>query len=776
MKRESPEPEFPASRYLGGWSEPETRDFPAPDGGVQINYFQLAWRHKWLILLCTIAGAALGTGWVIYQEPVYGASTTLEIVGLNESFMGLDQVDPQAGTGSYSATAMNIQTQTRIITSGALLGSVVERLNLEMTPIAPSPQGVFGKLRNRLNLLPSEPVELMREAITTAVSSVSARSIGTSRLIQISTESTSPEIAASFANTLAAEYGRQNMLARSQSAQKTLQWIEGQLADTKSRLDQAEGKLHEYVSRSGIDFVAQSGTLDVRKLEQLQQSLSVIQEERIAKESRWQIARSSPIDSLPEILDDGTLRSLKGQLAQLNQQRATLTATLMPEHYKVQRLDAQIREVEQALRKEKADLVRRIQNEYEASLRRERMLSDEYRKQSQKIVSKSDQAAEYAALVREVETTRQFWDVLLKQLNQAMMVFAVPTDNVRIVDPARPSATPSRPRPLRDISMGAGLGGGLVYGLLFLFEYRRLKKLQQVFAAPGYVGAFLRTPELGVIPTIESRQPQRRWLAANGKARRAAGLLTAGDGDMEVPRESGPELVTWRQKPSLQAESFRFALTSILGSKDPQWKPVLTVTSPGPGEGKSTVVSNLGIATAETGRRVILIDADWRKARLHTAFGVALEPGLANLIAGNEVMPESVADFIRPTGIPGLSLMPAGVVRTGHLGPFQVASRMAALLERVKEQFDVILIDTAPALHFADARLIGRLSDGLVLVVRSGETFRKSALRVREQLADDGVPILGTILNDWKPESTGDYYTKQYKVYQHAYESRPPDE
>ena len=776
MKRESSEPEFPTSRYLGGWSEPGAPDSPLPYGGVQIRYFQLAWRHKWLILLCTIAGAALGTGWVIYQEPVYGASTTLEIVGLNESFMGLDQVDPQAGTGSYSATAMNIQTQTRIITSGALLGSVVERLNLEMTPIAPSPQGVIGKLRNRLNLLPSEPVEQMREAIATAVNSVSARSIGTSRLIQISTESTSPEIAASFANTLAAEYGRQNMLARSQSAQKTLQWIEGQLADTKSRLDQAEGKLHDYVARSGIDFVAQSGTLDVRKLEQLQQSLSVIQEERIAKESRWEIARSSPIDSLPEILDDGTLRSLKGQLAQLNQQRATLTATLMPEHYKVQRLDAQIQELEQTLRKEKTDLVRRIQNEYEASLRRERMLSDEYRKQSQKIVSKSDQAAEYAALVREVETTRQFWDVLLKQLNQAMMVFAVPTDNVRIVDPARPAVMPSRPRPLRDISMGAGLGGGLVYGLLFLFEYRRLKKLQQVFAAPGYVGAFLRTPELGVIPTIEARRPQSRWLAANGKARKAAGLLTAGDGDMEVQREGGPELVTWRQKPSLQAESFRFALTSILGSKDPDWKPVLTVTSPGPGEGKSTVVSNLGIATAETGRRVILIDADWRKARLHTAFGVALEPGLANLIAGDEAMPESMADFIRPTGIPGLSLLPAGVVRTGHLGPFQVASRMAALLERVKEQFDVILIDTAPALHFADARLIGRLSDGLVLVVRSGETFRKSALRVREQFAEDGVPILGTILNDWKPDSTGDYYTKQYKVYQHAYESRPPDE
>src|ERR1035438_7412468 len=153
---------------------------PAPP---KISYWKIASRHKLLLSLCLVVGALLGTVYVILRTPQYSASSTVELVGFNQSFMNMSQVDPQAGTDITTASASNIQTQTRILTSRSMLSRVTERMNLEMTPIPPTPSTLFTRLRARIPFGQKEPLEQMREAVSVAASTASARGVGVTRLI-----------------------------------------------------------------------------------------------------------------------------------------------------------------------------------------------------------------------------------------------------------------------------------------------------------------------------------------------------------------------------------------------------------------------------------------------------------------------------------------------------------------------------------------------------------------------------------------------------------------
>ncbi len=720
---------------------------------VRVPFTSLLWRAKWWIAMAMLLGAAVALGWVIWQQPLYEAVTMVEILDLNQNFMGLDRVDPQAGSNNYGATAANIQTQTRIIMSASLRSRAAERMGLEATPLPPSTSDLFGKLRNRLGLTKQEPIERMREAIEIAAKSVRARGVGASRLLEISTISTSPEMAASFVNTLASEYMAQNLQLRSGSTLRTMQWMEGQLEEAKARLSQAQEKLRDFIRSSGRAFVSQQGTLDSNKLAQLQAELSAIQSARVNKQARYEIARSSPPDSLPEILDDGRMRSLREKLTELRRERAQLLATLTPRHYRVVQVDEQMREIEQALESEKANLVRAIQNDYEAALRRERMLKQEYDRQIGAVASQIDNASELASLRREVEMAQQAHDTLLQQLHQAMIASALPTNNVRVIDPAQPLPEPVRPKPWRDIPLGAIGGGALAYALAVLAERRRQRRLNEVFAAPGTVSECLDVPELGFIPTMECIPSRPRRLFGLPGTRRAASNGAAG--------ELASPLVLQRSSPSTYADSFRAALASMLGRHREGWRPVFVVTSAAPREGKTTVSVNLAIATVETGRRVLLIDADPRRPRLHKLLGVEPSPGISELLSQRGDLPEELNAFLHQTSLPGLSVLPAG-----ELGEASVAGwfsdNLPRLLARLRERFDVIFIDTPPSLLFPEARLAGHYADGAILVVRAGTTHRRQAAEARRQFAKDGIPVLGTILNDWDPESTGEEYYRQY--------------
>jgi len=713
---------------------------------VQINHLRLWWARKWWILLGTLLGCAAGIFWSIWQIPEYDASTTVEMVGFNESFMGLNQFDPQAGTGAYSGTLANIQTQERILLGSSLRKRAIQRLGMETAPVGPASVDVFSIIRNRLGILSQDPTEFTQMAIRTASSTLSVHGVGLSRLLTIDCQAPSPEIAAAFANALANEYVSDNAQVRASSATRTSQWLEGQIEENKGRLEEANTKLQDFIKKEGLEFVVDQNTLADSKLKQLQQDLSALQIERVGKQSRYELATSSPVDSLPEILDDGTLRGLRDQLTALRRDRAQLTATLMPDHYKVRRIDAQIGELEQTQQREKANLVKRIQNEYEAALRREKLTTAAYSAQSHALADQASKTGQYELLKRQVEMAQQAFNALTVQYNQAALAAAVPANTVRIVDPATASGAPLRPKPLHDTLVATLFGAGLAIILCIVAEKIRLRQLSRVFASPGHLAPVLNLPELGVIPKIIPASQQGMDALNPGRL-----LVSGREGGVE-----GGDTVQAFENSSL-ADSFRYALTSILGRQAQHEHLTLVVTSPGPGEGKTTLAGNLAVATAQTGRSVLLIDADLRRPRLHKLFDLQINVGFADLISSEANLSSvDMMAYIQPTSTDNLYVLTVGNITSEQLGSIMFSARISKLLTRLRNNFDVILIDTPPALQFPDARLLGHLSDGVVLIVRSGMTFRTNAIAAAERFAQDGVSIIGTILNDWDAEASLD--------------------
>jgi capsular exopolysaccharide synthesis family protein len=193
---------------------------------------------------------------------------------------------------------------------------------------------------------------------------------------------------------------------------------------------------------------------------------------------------------------------------------------------------------------------------------------------------------------------------------------------------------------------------------------------------------------------------------------------------------------------------------------------VILVTSSAPGEGKTTVVCNLGAALATINRRVLLVDADFRRPTLHRVFDRPNAWGLISLLKERTLV-DSYPDqsLARETEVPGLYLLTAGPGSEDahHL---LYSERLLQLLHRLRQQFGVVLIDSPPMLQIADARVLGRLADGVVLVVRAGKTDKNSAQAAAQFFMEDGIAVLGTVLNDWKPESSGyGFYKADYSEY-----------
>jgi polysaccharide biosynthesis transport protein len=334
--------------------------------------------------------------------------------------------------------------------------------------------------------------------------------------------------------------------------------------------------------------------------------------------------------------------------------------------------------------------------------------------------------------------------------------------NVLIVDRARPPARPYRPS--IPVNSAIGLFSGVFLGFGFVLLRQRIDRRISV---PGDVQVYLDLPELGVIPVD---QPVVAGQASNRLHLHRPAAPLPPERAVRPSLGDCPELATWTRKPSLIAECARTTLTSILlPSQDEEIVQVVVLTSPHPGDGKTTVACNLSIAMAEIGRKVLLIDGDLRRPRLHKVFGVANDWGLSDILWADtalETIP--IQHLVRETEVSGLSIMAGGDCGVTPSNLFY-SPRMAKLLTRLRTDFDMIMIDAPPMIHLADARVLGRLADGVILVVRAGQTTTESARFVNQRFAEDGTRVLGTVLNNWDPQNYQGYYG--HKEYLRTYAS-----
>ncbi len=734
-------------------------------GSVDVQkYLALASRHWKLITACTLLGVILAILVTRSQTPIYRGQTSVEIQGTGDTLGGREKDVTNSG---------DIATQAKLIQSGSMRARVIRKL--ESPETKPAPVGAPVSIAPPEPKKPAKANPPAKVAIWPTVKSLFlpegplsplAMAAGTlkvapvkeTRFIEITCDSTDPDVAADFVNTLVSEFVEQRMEDRWEAYNTTGQWLTRAQEELKVKLEASEQRLQEYARSSGLLFTSEDHSVAEEKLSQLQNELSKAQADRIEKEAKYSLTVSSSPESLPEVLDNGPLAQYQVKLADLRRELALLTSSLTPAHPKVVRLQAQIAELESTLLSERQNVVKRLKNEYQSAQERERLLSRNYGGQTQVVSQQGEKTIQYNLLKKDVEANRQLYQTALQRGKEASIDSALRSANVRVVDPARPGRSPYKPRVLVNLILGL-LGGCFAgVGLVLARDY-----LNRSIRVPGESASYLNVPELGVIPSssIESNLP------LSGRIQQlipsSSGSDSKNGGSSRNGLSHGVELVTWNRRPSLLAESFRAALTSILFSADQGSNcRIFAVTSSLPSEGKTTIISNLGIALAEMSRRVIIVDADMRRPRQHEIFDVANAWGLSDLLREETQVEDYPKETLaRRTDIPNLNLLVSGPVTTG-IPSILHSTRMTRLLERLKREFDFVLIDCPPMIHLADARVVGRMADGVILVIRAGKTSQEAAISAVQRFNEDGTRILGTILNDWNPKDTVDRSSYRY--------------
>jgi succinoglycan biosynthesis transport protein ExoP len=727
--------------------EPHPTDVAASPGYDNLlDYWHTLFRHRMLLARFALGGLLAAILISLVQTPIYRVRTSLEIQGTNF----LEMKGANGSAESYGTQESYVETLVKLLQSESLLEHVIDKLNLQERPATRWEAFTLRMRRIFSSRLPQKEQLLRR-----IERNLTVRTSGTSRLVEVLYESPDPVLAADFANTLVSQFIELSQEDRWKAAQGTAEFLTNHLNEMKVKMEQSEAQLQDYAHASGLSFTSEKENLAEDRLKEIEGELSKAQADRINNQAKSEAAKSKAPDSLPEVLEDPTMRDYRQRLTDLQRQYAELSATLTPEHYKVQRVQAQINELKSEMQKERSNVLRRVGNEYAASLRREMLLSKAQAEQQKVVADQSEKAIHYDTLKRDVDSNRRLYETMLQRVKEASLAAAMRDSNVLVVDRASPPLLPYRP----DLPMNSAIGlfSGVFLGLGFVLLRERIDRR---ISAPGDAQVYLDLPELGVIPLDEVATSRQ---ISNGLyPRRSAPAIP-------LSRADYPELATWKRKPSLVAECARTTLTSILlPSENGDGPRVIVLTSPCPGDGKTTVACNLSIAVAEIGRRVLLIDGDLRRPRLHKVFNVDNDWGLSDVLRGDlplETVP--MEHVVRETEVSGLYVLPGGSCGTTPSNLFY-SQRMSMLLKRLRTEFDMIMVDAPPMIHLADARILGRQADGVILVIRAGQTTTESALIASQRFAEDGTRVLGTVLNSWDPKTTARYGYGSYREY-HAY-------
>jgi capsular exopolysaccharide synthesis family protein len=416
----------------------------------------------------------------------------------------------------------------------------------------------------------------------------------------------------------------------------------------------------------------------------------------------------------------------------------------------VQRLQSQLKELDAAADKEKRAVVARLQSEYAEARQREQLLSQALDQQKAEVNQMSERMVQYSILKREAEANKAMYDGLLTKLKEAGISAGLRSSNIRVVDPAMVPTYPARPAKTRNIAMSLiiGLVGGI--GLALLREY-----MDNTVKSPDDIEALVRLPALAVVPAFSE---------SNNGDRSSSKLLKAASTN---GHEKRIELVAQHLPKSQMSEAFRALRTSLLLSQADHPPQVILVTSALPREGKTTAAANLAVTLAQLGDRTLLIDADLRKPGIGRLLnlGSGKYAGLSSFLAG-----VSSLDLvtIQHPAIPNLSAIPTGPLPPN---PADLLSshKLDDAIAELRTKFKFIVIDSPPIMAATDAVILSVKVDGVLLIVRSGETPKEAFTRTRDLLLSVKCHLLGVVLNAVDSTAPDYYYSYRYYPYSQGY-------
>jgi len=668
--------------------------------------------------------------WVV--TPRYSSTATLEVKPEDRDSSG-GQPAP------YSADELKseIETDIGVIQSDGLAVSVIESLGLANKPpfrsaVNPAEKGRplqnAPKTRERMVALFKRYVKVTSPADT--------------RLIDITVQNSDAEVAAQIANGLAEHFIQESLERRHRSTAQSSYWLQKELADLKKQVEVSEKKLADYESKTGLAGVQLSGSTTsdggssvgisphnpvTERLFALSQELTAAEANRISTETVYRLVRTHD----PELVlglgamsvsgstagsvtaDSGIelVRSLRSQEASLSREHASYAVKYGANNPRLVEVQQQIAAVQQQMQAELQRISQRAENAFLYAKRNEDSIREQLTKQQLEANLLNDKTIQLQVLGQEAYSNRALYESLFSKLQSASLSAGTRPSRIDLVDVAPAAGRPSTP----DVPkvMAAFAGGGLLLGMLWAFARESFDETIRTARHFGEV------PKLGMLAFVP---------------RNGFGNLNTDVGHSALIKEPTSPF----------SEAFRSLRTSILHSSAGRRMKTLLVTSAAKGDGKTTIVYNLGVAFAQQGAKVLLIDGDMRNPHLHEGFGVLRSPGLSEFLSRERGVE---ADVVRHPKLDNLFLLPAGILPA--LASELVGSkRFQALLQNCASQYDYVLIDSPPVMAVTDAAIIAANADAVLAVVRSHRTTRPVLVGLAQALERTQVPVLGFVLND----------------------------
>jgi len=613
-----------------------------------------------------------------------------------------------------------IDTQIGILETDALAIQVINDLHLDKNSKF---AGHAGQSSNEDQL-----VELFHKGLKIA-------KVKGTRLIEIRFRSTDPRLAADVVNQLSNSYVDQYYRSQFQASTQISEFLASQLKELQAKVEESRRKLIDYQKENGIFGLDDKQNIVTARLDDLNRNLTVAETDRVQKEVNYRLGRSGQPELIAKLDADNLVTKLRAQKADLENQMAQASVQLGPAHPKIIELSKQIAQVQQSVNAEVRRISQQITYEYKSAMERERMLRVALEAQKQATDKLSANAIQSDILKHEFETNRKLYEDLLQKQKEVSISSSLKSSNIWIVDPARPPRLPTEPNILRNFAVS--LLCGLFVGVLLAFGLTKVNEKivtleQAVIASP--------LPSLGVVPLLGAK-------SRNG----ASPQLSDVNGSVK------PELVSSLRPMSLTAESYKSMVTSILLSHRAH-PAVILVTSALSGEGKTTVSTNLAIVLARLRRRVLLVDTDLRRPSIHRAMRLSAKAGLGALLRKSAAFEEVVVNC---PDVPNLFVLPAAPINLPEDTELLV-SGFKELVDRWREQFDHIIIDTPPVLSMTDAVRMSVEADSVILVIRAGQVAKKEFLRAQDLLLKVNARLTGFVLNGAELDSSDFKYFYSY--------------
>ena len=707
-------------------------------------------KNWWLVALVALVSVLASAFYTLGLTKLYQAKATILFDPQTPRPLGNDvQQVVDASQSSYWNNKEYYKTQFWILRSHQLASTVVRELALEKDA---------GFLRNRPAGSAGAPMQVtVDQAAKILIGRLEVEGIRDSRLAEVRYTDADPQRARKVLARICDMYVESNLDQALESTNSAVDWLRGQLVSLKVDLEKSELALHEYKRDKNVLSVSIDDQSNMLRSEmtRLNEALTDLRARREHAQSRrtelMKIEASDPAE-LPaaELMASDLLQRLRSSYVEASQElQGVRSSGKGDEHPEVKALRAKLEESRNAILLEVKNIQRVADSDWAGLNKEVAGMTGLLQDAKQRALELNLLEIEYKRLARDKDTNEKLFGIVTERTKESDLMRALRLNNIRVVE--RPQAPTGPVSPVVPLNLGIGAATGLLLGLALAIGR---EQLDRSIKTPDDLEQGHGLVFLGLLPSLDSQVPNKK------------GAIVA------APPDSPPELIVHYQPTSGTAEAARALRTNILYMSPDHPFQTLLVTSAGPSEGKTTVASCIAVAMAHAGHRVVLLDCDMRRPRVHKVFGFSNELGVTTAL----IDLDSVGDIIHDTVVPNMK-----VICTGPIPPnpseLLHSESFARLLADLKTRFDRIIIDSPPIVPVTDAAILATQVDGTILIVRAFKTSRDLVRRAKRTLNDVGARIVGSVLNAVeldRPEYG--YYRYQYYKYEGGYGQEPEQE